>query len=268
LSLAVTEEGAEVTHKYKAARENEYATSSDFCRIFIEQMNNLYLLSLLLTADRKKAEECFLSGFEDSLRNNSVFKERAYLWARRSIVLQAIRLLRPQPSDENESSEARLSPLMETVPAEMRAYPNFVRVVRLNSLERFVFIMSVLEMYSQQECSLIFRTDTMQSWQAKLRAAGIPASPVRRLDEVVNDPQSAVREMFPYTTDPVAGPVRVVGSPIKFTNQPASALSSAPELGQDTNKALSDWFGMDSTELSHLQAAGVILQAGDMYTQT
>jgi len=114
----------------------------------------------------------------------------------------------------------------------------------------------------------MFRTDTMQNWQAKLRAAGIPASPVRRLDEVVNDPQCAVREMFPYTSDPVAGQVRVVGSPIKLTNQPASALSSAPELGQDTNKTLSDWFGMDSTELSHLQAAGLILQAGDMYTQT
>jgi crotonobetainyl-CoA:carnitine CoA-transferase CaiB-like acyl-CoA transferase len=114
----------------------------------------------------------------------------------------------------------------------------------------------------------IFRTDTMQNWQSKLRAAGIPASPVRRLDEVVNDPQCAVREMFPYTTDPVAGQVRVVGSPIKFTNQPASALSSAPELGQHTKQTLSDWLGMDSTELSHLQAAGLILQAGDTYTQT
>src|SRR5258708_28533961 len=114
----------------------------------------------------------------------------------------------------------------------------------------------------------MFRMDTMQNWQAKLRDAGIPASPVRHLDEVVNDPQSAVREMFPHTTDPVAGPVRVVGSPIKFTNQPASALSSAPDLGQHTKQTLSDWFGMDSTELSHLQAAGVILQAEDMYTQT
>ena len=114
----------------------------------------------------------------------------------------------------------------------------------------------------------IFRTDTMQNWQAKLRADGIPASPVRRLDEVVNDPQCAVREMFPYITDRDAGQVRVVGAPIKFPEQPASVLSRAPELGQHTKQTLSDWFGMDSTELSHLQAAGVILQAGDMYTQT
>jgi len=161
-----------VTQKYRNARATEYAVSGDFCRIFVEQMNNLYLLSLLLTADRKKAEECFLSGFEDSLRNNSVFKERAYLWARRSIVLQAIRSLRPQPSNENESSEPGFSSLMETVPAEMTAYPNFVSVVRLNSFERFVFIMSVLEMYSPQECSLLlgcFRRDVINARTAAIR---------------------------------------------------------------------------------------------------
>jgi crotonobetainyl-CoA:carnitine CoA-transferase CaiB-like acyl-CoA transferase len=113
----------------------------------------------------------------------------------------------------------------------------------------------------------VFCTDTMENWRAKLRAAGVPASPIRRLDEVVNDPQCAVREMFPYTTDPGAGQVRVVGSPIKFSEQPAAAPSSAPELGQHTKQTLSDWFGMDSTEMSHLQAAGVILQGRDVHTQ-
>jgi formyl-CoA transferase/CoA:oxalate CoA-transferase len=113
----------------------------------------------------------------------------------------------------------------------------------------------------------VFCSDTMENWRAKLGAAGVPASPVRRLDEVVNDPQSAVREMFPYMTDPDARQVRVVGSPIKFPEQPAVVLSSAPELGQHTKETLSDWFGMDSTELSDLQAAGVILQAGNVGTQ-
>src|SRR4029077_21233028 len=88
----------------------------------------------------------------------------------------------------------------------------------------------------------VFCTDTMENWRAKLSAAGVPASPIRRLDEVVNDPQSAVREMFPYVTLPDVGQVRVVGSPIKFAEQPAVALSTAPGLGQHTNETLSDWF--------------------------
>jgi crotonobetainyl-CoA:carnitine CoA-transferase CaiB-like acyl-CoA transferase len=113
----------------------------------------------------------------------------------------------------------------------------------------------------------IFCTDTMENWRAKLGAAGVPASPIRRLDEVVNGAQSEVREMFPYVTDPNVGQVRVVGSPIKFSEQPTVALSNAPGLGQHTNETLSDWFGMDSTELSHLQTSGVILQGGNVPTQ-
>jgi crotonobetainyl-CoA:carnitine CoA-transferase CaiB-like acyl-CoA transferase len=65
--------------------------------------------------------------------------------------------------------------------------------------------------------------------------------------------------MFPSTIDPGDGQVRVVGSPIKFLEQPAAALSSAPGLGQHTNETLSDWFEMDSAELSRLRAVGVIL---------
>jgi len=165
-----------VTQKYKNARSNEYATCSDFCRIYVEQANSLYLLSLLLTTDPQEAEQCFLSGFDDSVSNTSVFKERAHLWARRSIILNAIRLLCPRPEDENEPDEASPSPLIgkvpRKIPAEVQAYPNFVRIVRLNSFERLIFIMSVLEKYSDQECSMLlgcFRRDVISARSAAIQ---------------------------------------------------------------------------------------------------
>jgi hypothetical protein len=135
-------------------------------------VNSLYLLSLLLTADPQKAEQCYLSGFEESVSNNSVFKERALSWARRSIIIHAIRLLCPRPSDEDELNEARLSQWIGEVPAEARAYPNFARIVGLHSFERFVFIMSILEKYSDQECSLLlgyFRRDVINARTAAIR---------------------------------------------------------------------------------------------------
>ena len=169
-----------MTQKNKNARSNEYATSSDFCRIYVAQMNSLYLLSLLLTADPEMAERCFLSGFDESVSNNSVFKGRAHLWARRSIIFHSIRLLCPRPNDENESNEARSSPLNERapwkapgkIPAEVLAYPHYARIVGLNSFERFVFIMSVLEKYSDQECSLLlgcFRRDVINARTSAIR---------------------------------------------------------------------------------------------------
>jgi hypothetical protein len=152
-----------VTQKYK----NVYATRSDFCQIYVEQMNSLFLLSLLLTADPQKAEQCFVSGFEDSESQNSVLKERAHWWARRSIILRAIRLLCPRPSHE-----ARLLLLIENLPAELEACPNFAEIVGLSSFERFVFIMAILERYSTQECSLLLgclRRDVINARTAAVR---------------------------------------------------------------------------------------------------
>ena len=159
-----------MTQEYKNPRSNEYATGGDFCRIYLEQMNNLYLLALLLTADPQKAEQCFLSGFHDSVSSNSVFKDRTYLWARRSIILHAIQLLCPRQNHERQSNETRLS--IGEISAELRAYPNLVGIVRLNPFERFVFIMSILEKYSDQECSLLLgclRGDVISARSAALR---------------------------------------------------------------------------------------------------
>jgi hypothetical protein len=78
----------------------------------------------------------------------------------------------PRPGDENELNEARQSPLIGEVSAELRAYPNSARIARLNSFERFVFIMSVLENYSLQECSLLlgcFRRDVINARTAAIR---------------------------------------------------------------------------------------------------
>ncbi|MCU1295733.1 MAG: hypothetical protein JWO91_11 [Acidobacteriaceae bacterium] len=140
---------------YKDARSKPYATSTDFCRIYDEQMASLYLLSLLLTADPEKAEQCFVSGIGDSLNTNSVFKEWAHLWARRSIIQNAIRLLDPRLNDENEANRAMFWRSKRKVPVDLEANPNLARVLGLNAFERSVFVMSVLEAYSNQECSLL-----------------------------------------------------------------------------------------------------------------
>ena len=172
IPYAAAEQGVKVTQKHKNGRSDEYATRSDFCRIYLEQMNGIYLLSLLLTADPQKAEQCFVAGFDDSVNNKFVFRERANLWARRCIILHAIRSLCPRASDESELNEAGLWQLMGDIPAEVRAYPNFARIVGLNSFERFVFIMSILEKYSDQECSLLlgcFRRDVINARTAAIR---------------------------------------------------------------------------------------------------
>ena len=56
------------------ASSGAYATAADFEQIFTEDMSGLYLLSFLLTADRDKAEECFVAAIGESTKGNKVFK--------------------------------------------------------------------------------------------------------------------------------------------------------------------------------------------------
>jgi hypothetical protein len=58
------------------------------------------------------------------------------------------------------------------LPTEAQAYPDFARIVALNSFERFVFIMTILEKYSAQECSLLlccFRRDVINAQVTAVR---------------------------------------------------------------------------------------------------
>ena len=127
-----------------------YASIGDFCRIFHEETDSLYQLSFLLTAGCEKAEQCFVSGLEDSLKGSCVFKEWARSWARRAIIQNAVRVINPRPMGENVPSSFNSSgKTLLAEPAEIAA------ILELAPFERFVYVMSVLERYSDQDCSVL-----------------------------------------------------------------------------------------------------------------
>ncbi len=129
-------------------KTNPYASILDFQRIFDEDMNSLHLLSLLLTADREIAEQCFISGLKDATKGNPVFKEWARSWARRMIILNAVRVMNPRPMEETGGSN---SALLDTLSTEQRP---FAAILELEPFDRFVYVMSILERYSDQHCAL------------------------------------------------------------------------------------------------------------------
>src|SRR5579863_1596630 len=140
-------EGKQIT------RPTPYASSDDFRRVFDQDMNSLYVLSFLLTADHEKAEQCFVSGLEDAVEGNPVFKEWARSWARRVIIVNAVRAINPRSTDEIvRSSSAEISSNGKTPPVEQA---EIAAVLALEPFERFVYVITVLERYSDQDCSLL-----------------------------------------------------------------------------------------------------------------
>jgi len=142
-----------------------YASNGDFCRIFYEDTDSLYRLSFLLTADCEKAEQCFVSGLEDSLKGSRVFKEWARSWARRAIIQNAVRVINPRQMEKNTASSFNGSG--RTLVAEQ---VEVATVLDLAPFERFVFVISVLEHYSEHECSVLLSCSRRDVIAARTRA--------------------------------------------------------------------------------------------------
>ena len=154
-------------------RAAAYANSDDFRRIFVENMNSLYLLAFLLTADHGRAEQSFVSGLEDAVGGNPVFKEWARSWARRVIIQKAVRLINPRPDNgSGRSRPASLDSDYQTLPAERHV--EISAVLRLEPFERIVYAITILEHYSDHECSLLMGCPRREVLPARTRAfAGI-----------------------------------------------------------------------------------------------
>jgi crotonobetainyl-CoA:carnitine CoA-transferase CaiB-like acyl-CoA transferase len=100
----------------------------------------------------------------------------------------------------------------------------------------------------------------VKEWLERLQAAGVPSSLVRNFEDVANDPQCELREMFPTLVHRAAGPHRVTGTPVKLSETPGGPGLAAPLKGEHNREVLKDYFGLDDHELDNLTARHVILE--------
>jgi hypothetical protein len=183
-----------------------YTSSDDFRQVFDEDMNSLYLLSHLLTADREKAEQCFVSGLEDAVEGNPVFKEWAHSWARRVIIVNAVRAINPQLREEHGSSNsATVSSNGKTLSVEQ---VEIAAVLALKPFERFVYVMTVLERYSDQDCSLLLgctRRDVVAARTRAFEQIGSATAPHSRQLPPASSEKPAAHERRSSLLDLLAG---------------------------------------------------------------
>lgn len=148
---------------------NEYASVEDFHSVFTGAGNELYRLSFQLTGDHDKAEQCLIAGREECFKTTRVFKEWARSWAKRTVIQNAIRELKPRPRITSSSSSTDPTYVGESPSGRDRDFERDI-VMALEDFERFVFVMSVLERYSEHECALLLGCARRQIEQARIRA--------------------------------------------------------------------------------------------------
>ncbi len=102
------------------------------------------------------------------------------------------------------------------------------------------------------------RTRPRAHWIGRLTAAGVPCGSVRDLGELFADPQMAARQMIAGVEHSLVGPLRVLGTPLRLSDTPASVRTAPPTLGQHTDAVLSGDLGLGSDRVADLRAKGVI----------
>ncbi|MET3811262.1 CaiB/BaiF CoA-transferase family protein [Arthrobacter sp. UYEF3] len=102
----------------------------------------------------------------------------------------------------------------------------------------------------------VMRTRTTAEWVAVLDAAGVPVGPIQTVDQALRDPQVLARNMVSELVHPTAGPMKVVGCPVRLTRTPPSVRTAPPMLGQETDEILGELgFNADRIRALHMNGA-------------
>lgn len=105
--------------------------------------------------------------------------------------------------------------------------------------------------------SLVFLKHSTAHWLEAFEKAGVPAGPVLSITEMHADPQALARDMIVSTDHPVAGQVKTIGHPVKFSETPGGVKRPAPLMGQHTAEVLRE-IGYSESQIVAMAAAGVI----------
>ena len=107
------------------------------------------------------------------------------------------------------------------------------------------------------ELAAIFRARTRAEWVGFFIEHDVPGGPVYDGDELVDDPHFRARDLLFEQGHPVAGRLRLFGTPVKVEGERFST-APAPAAGEHTREVLASWLDLSPAEIERLRAAGVV----------
>lgn len=102
-----------------------------------------------------------------------------------------------------------------------------------------------------------FRTKTKAQWEALFAEANLPIAGVKRVAELVKDPQVRARELLPVVDVPGLWKMPVIAHPAKHSVSSTRNPARAPEKGEDTEEILRS-LGFTPKQIEALAKKGVV----------
>ena len=102
----------------------------------------------------------------------------------------------------------------------------------------------------------LFRERTVREWLDIFDGVGVPAGPVRYIQELLEDEQVEANGLSVELEHSLAGRVKMVGPVIGMSETPLEATSASPALGEHTDEILQS-LGYSPEEVSGLKTDGI-----------
>ena len=107
-----------------------------------------------------------------------------------------------------------------------------------------------------ERAEAIFRERTGTEWLAVLDEAGVPAGPVRFVEELLEDEQVLANDLVVELEHSLAGKLKMVGPLLKMSETPLSATKASPALGEHSSEILAT-LGYTTKEIQRLKDEGI-----------
>jgi crotonobetainyl-CoA:carnitine CoA-transferase CaiB-like acyl-CoA transferase len=91
-----------------------------------------------------------------------------------------------------------------------------------------------------------------------LEAKGLAVAPVNTTLQAYDDAHVRHRNMLREVPHPIAGTLKMVASPLNFSETPVTRYEAPPLLGEHTDAVLAEKLGLKPDDLERLRAAGAI----------
>ncbi len=134
-------------------------------------------------------------------------------------------------------------------PAELQSADYDTNSARLQNEPRMKLILQRL-----------FGQAPLAQWMERLRAAGVPAGPVRSIAEAVDSPEMKERGIIGTAPHSGVGTVPNLRLPMAMSGTPLIAPRGAPLLGEHTHSVLAELLHYNAERIAELERKGAIMK--------
>ncbi|CCC06802.1 hypothetical protein SMACR_00832 [Sordaria macrospora] len=110
----------------------------------------------------------------------------------------------------------------------------------------------------EEEIENITRTKTTQEWLDIFEGKGLPYAAINDVLTTLTHEHTLARNMVVEVEHEECGPIKMVNSPVKYSETSPTIRSPPPTLGQHTDEVLREHVGLSDEQIAQLKEKGVV----------